>query len=653
MHKPKWCLFYDNHTMAMVPDVGKGFDVERFTDRVKACGVDFITFHARCNQGYTYYDTKIGMRHPSLDYDLFGKLVESCKRKGIAISAYFNAGLSHDEGQSHREWLRLSPEGQLYSRDWATPFYKSMCFNTGYGDHLEAMIKEVVENYPVDGLFIDGTSTPIGYPCIGEECVREMRELNMDWRNEDERKEFGRLTSIKMMRRICDAALGINSDLLIYFNDPGPETMKEYATYYECECLPTHQDWGYESLPVYSHYFRTLGKETVLNMTGRFHIKWGDFGGIRTRPSLEYDCIYGLANGMRPNVGGHFHPRGDINDAVFDLIEDVYKDLQQYDPWFEDAEPLAEIAVVSTKELRGANIEPMKSPARILSELRQQFDIVTKAGDWDKYKVIILPDEVVFDEEIAARIRKHLDNGGKVISSYHSGLDPEKKQFALEAWDMEYLGEDPVNPPYLQIDGDFAEGTPKMPLCLYDPGSGIRAGESAEVLARIVDPYFNKGFDGSHAVYYTPPDKVTDKPAAVRCGEIVHFSHPVFSIYFNHGPLYIRRMISNALAELLPEPLLKIDNLPAFGRTSVTSQPNRRNVFVMGYVPENRGASAVMIEDRISMPGIKLALRLDGRIPKKVYLVPDGPELTFEIKDNYIHVELPEIRGYAIAVFEE
>jgi len=656
MHKPKWCLFYDNHTMAMLPDVGKGFDVERFTDRVKACGVDFLTFHARCNQGYAYYDTKIGTRHPSLDYDLFGRLLTSCKRKGIAVSAYFNAGLSHDEGLRRREWLRVSPKGETYTGDWANPFYKTMCYNTSYGDHLEAMVKEVVENYPIDGLFIDGIMIPIIYPCIGVECIEKMRAMNLDWQRPEDLEKFGTHTAIEMMERINRSALDINPDLLLYFNCPPPETYRgDLCTYLECECLPTYQAWSYETLPVYSHYLRTLGKETVLNMTGRFHIRWGDFGGIRTKPSLEYDCIYGLANGMRPNIGGHFHPRGDINDAVFDLIESVYKELQQYDPWFDGTEPLTDIAVVSPEEVYWANDNLMKSPARILSELKQQFDIVAPAGDWSKYRTLVLPDNVLFTSEIATKVQRHLDKGGTVISSYHSGLDPARERFVLDAWQMKYSGEDPVNPPYLQIEGRLAESTPGMPLCLYETGSLVEAGEGAEVLAWVIDPYFNKGFDAERCIYYTPPDKITEKPAALCCGDgkLIHFSHPIFSIYYNYGSLYIRQMVANALADLLPEPLLKTANMPSFACTAVASQPNRRNVYVMGYVPENRGTSAVMIEDRISMPGIRISLRLDGRKPKKVYLAPDGPNLTCEVNGNYVDVELPDVRGYAIVVFEE
>lgn len=81
MHHPRWALFYDFHTMPACPDVGEKFDVETFIDHVKACGVDCIVFPARCNLGMAYYDTAIGIRHPSLKYDLLGRLVDACQSR--------------------------------------------------------------------------------------------------------------------------------------------------------------------------------------------------------------------------------------------------------------------------------------------------------------------------------------------------------------------------------------------------------------------------------------------------------------------------------------------------------------------------------------------------------------------------------------------
>ncbi|MBO4303149.1 MAG: hypothetical protein J6A21_01045 [Lentisphaeria bacterium] len=103
MTKFKYALFFDFHTSTEIPDVGKTFDAEAFTDQVKSCGVDFITWHARCNQGNAYYDTRCGKRHPSLKFDMIRSIGEACRRKGIKFSVYFNGYFSDEELLQHRD----------------------------------------------------------------------------------------------------------------------------------------------------------------------------------------------------------------------------------------------------------------------------------------------------------------------------------------------------------------------------------------------------------------------------------------------------------------------------------------------------------------------------------------------------------------------
>ena len=169
MAKFKYALFYDFHTATDIPDVGAKFDAEAFTDQVKACGVDFLTWHARCNQGNAYYDTRYGERHPSLKFDLFGKIAESCHRKGIRISAYFNGGLSDEELLHNPDWMQISPSGTCLNARRPSAEMRTACYNSPYREHLKDMVRELADNYPVDGFFFDCMSTR--HTCVCPVCV--------------------------------------------------------------------------------------------------------------------------------------------------------------------------------------------------------------------------------------------------------------------------------------------------------------------------------------------------------------------------------------------------------------------------------------------------------------------------------------------------
>jgi hypothetical protein len=602
--------------------------------------------------GMAYYDTEVGIKHPALKYDLFGKLVHACQKKGIAVSAYLNGGLSNEEGIRHRDWTTIDFDGREYSEERFTPYVRRMCYNSPYRKHLIAMIKEIAEKYPVSGFFIDCMSA---HPCICPTCIKEMRKSGINWNDKSEVTEFSRSSAAKLAQDISAAVKKINRDYLLYFNGVDYETQLEAGTYFECECIPSRSDWGYEYLPVLSHYMRTLnnGSVPLLNMNGRFH-DWGDFGGLRPENAIKSELLYGLANGMRPNIGDHFHPRGDINEPVFGMIRNVYKELQRYEEWFDNASNLAEIAVVYPKTLSEIRQdEELRGVVRMLSELKQQFDIVTKASDWDKYQILIFPDSILFDKEIAGRVKNHLRAGKKIIASAFSGLDLTKQKFVLENdWGVIYDGDCDFSPAYFVSSGSLSEGIPEMPNSTYSEGAKIKALESTKICAKIVKPYFDTQWDGLHAFFYNPPERETDLPFLVVNNNVAHFSHAIFSGYKKWASIPLRKIFSNVLDHFLPEPILKTRNLPSFARAFVCEQNSRRIIHILAYLPEKRGHDSEIIEDEISIADIEIALHQDAGDTQKLYLAPENKNIKFTTENNYIKFKLPLLKGYAMIIVE-
>lgn len=184
----RYALFFDFHTSGRIEGVGKDFQPGEFTDRIVACGVDFITFHARCNQGYAYYDTRIGIRHPGLSFDLFGELAGVCREKGICLAAYFNGTLSGAESLLHRDWNVISPEGRVYpEHNRITPYCRKLCMNSPWREHLASMMEEVLEKYYVAGFFIDCVHPQ---KCVCPYCVEKMRKRGLEVSRPEELDRF-------------------------------------------------------------------------------------------------------------------------------------------------------------------------------------------------------------------------------------------------------------------------------------------------------------------------------------------------------------------------------------------------------------------------------------------------------------------------------
>ena len=661
MQQPQWALFFDFHTMPANPDVGRAFDMEAITSWIADCGADFVVFPARCNLGTAYYPTKVGIPHPAMERDLYGDLVKACHERGIAISAYMNIGLSHEEAYRHRDWTVLRADGRMYGEPFGNSFCRSMCYNTGYAEHVTAMAREVVDWYDVDGLFFDCFHTP---PCIGVECMEAMRAAGVDHEDPIALNDFNYRKMLAMGRRLSDAARASKDGLLLYFNGLDYAAQAELGSYLELECLP-QGGWGYELLPTVSRYMRTLGKP-VLNMTGRFQKSWGDFGGIRPAHSVLYDCLYGIANGIPPTIGDHFHPRGDLNRAVMELDRGIYGQLQPLQPWIDDARPVVEIANLVVVDYPGyawnggdrparktAAMESLKAATRMLCELKMQFDNAGPTAPWQDYRVLVLPDVVEVDAALAERLGEHLDRGGAILSTGWSGLDEKRQRFALDAWGVDFQGDDPFDPAYVEFSPALGDGLPDMPVTLYERGTAIAARDRTEVLATITAPYYSDHWDGRHGYRYTPPDSNTGRPAVTRNGRVAHASHPLFHTYYTSGALPLRQIVANLLDHFLPQPLVRAPGAPSYCRITVTSQPGRRMVYVLAYLPESRGAGVNMIEEPLELSDLTLDLRLDGRPPQRAYLAPGGEPLELTADDTYATVTVPRVRGWSVVVFEE
>lgn len=652
MHKPKYALFFDNHTMAGVPDVGSEFNAEEFSDQIKACGVDYVGFTAKCNQGFCYYPTKTGIIHPSLKTDMFGSFVNACKKKNITVAAYFNCGLSNEDALRHLDWCTISPKGEIlhpgvFELGWVTPYLRTMCLNSPYRDYLITLIKEVAGLYPIGGFLLDSFN---GFPCICPECIRLMKKQGIDFRNNDAVAQFARDSAFQLAKLIKKSIDEISKDYLIYFLGISYED-NAIGSYLECECLPTYPCWGYDYLPIMAHHLRTLAGDDrpILNMTARFY-EWGDFGSLRPKAGIAYDVYYGLANGMRPNIGGHIHPRGSTQPAIFNRIKEVYQEVQQYEEWYAGAKNAADIGVISSQKI--SKTPALIGTVRMLSELKQQFDIINTSSDFDKYACLILPDDVLLTPHIAEKIKKYIASGKPVLATGNSGLDSEKTHFLLEKeWGVTFAGPCPFEPSFFKPAAKISDDLPEIPLALYTRGLHVKALAETEIAGYLIKPYFNREFDGVYSNYYLPPDKITDLPSVVFSGKVCYITHPVFSAYHSLASVDLRTLVKNCLSVLLPDPLIRVKGLPSFGKVFVTRQQSRTMLHFLNYVPELRGKSEI-VEEPLVTGNITAQLRLDGKKPARIYAAPERRDLSYKVKDNYAGITVGTMCGYGMAVVE-
>ena len=363
----------------------------------------------------------------------------------------------------------------------------------------------------------------IGAACVCATCLAQIVEQGVELEDPNQLRAFTLAAERRFMDRVTAAIRAKKPEQAIFYNSRlrmgwdseacnRPEL--DNFTHLEIELLPGGF-WGYDHFPMYVRYFQTFPRE-LLAMTGRFHTTWGDFGGLRNRAALEFECFQALAHGAAISIGDQLHPRGRLDPAVYARIGEVYAQVERYEPWCFNTVALADIAVLS------ANIDPWETiinesdrgALHVLEQLKQQFHFVDTGADLAPYAVVILPDAVPVDAALAGRLRDYLAAGGSLLISDRAGLDAATGDFALtDQIGVRYQGPAPFAPDYLALEPALADRIEPMSHICELPGALITAAPGAEVLARSGAPYFNRTWRHFNSHQYTPMD-ARDRRAA-------------------------------------------------------------------------------------------------------------------------------------------
>ncbi len=648
----------DFHTSPAIPDIGVDFDPDEFVATLKAAHVNSVTVFAKCHHGYSYYPTKIGTVHPGLKRDLLGEMIDALHKAGIRAPVYTTLTWDELAWTTHPEWRHLTPDGRVgWTGTPLKPGWKNLCMNTGYGDYVIAQIEEVLDLYDGDGVFIDIVRY-MGAPCVCATCLSQMQAEGVDPTDAGQIGAFARSVERRFLTKCSSAIRAKDPRQTIFYNarlnmdwDPelGNRPEVQEFTHFEIESLPGGF-WGYDHFPLSVRYFQTFGLE-LLAMTGRFHTMWGDFGGLRNRAALTYECFTALAHGAACSIGDQLHPRGRLDPTVYARIGEVYAEVEKCELWVAGSRPLPDIGVIVAthggSSHEGEFSEADRGVLHVLEQCHHQFEFLDKSCDPSLYELVILADEVRVDAELAAKLRSYVRAGGKLLVSDRSGLDEASGDFWLaDLMGVHYAGRAPFAPDYLVIDPELATGIEPMAYACENQGARVTVETGARVLAWAAAPYFNRTWEHFCSHQYTPMDRVTDEAVVVQSadGAVIYCARPLFTEYAETARRVHKQVLANCIARLLPRPRIGANNLPTTAQVTVRGQGADLIVHLLHYVHQRRGKTLDIVEDVIPLHDVKVSVRT-SRSPSAVRLVPENQPIVWQYEDGYVRFEAPRLDG--------
>ena len=128
------------------------FDPKGWAEAWRRAGVRSLFLLTKHHDGVMHYPSTYRKEKPERDY--FGEQVEELRRAGIRAFPYYSIGPDNWAGDAHPEWLVRTQAGTPYDNSgWLN--FSWMCLNTGYADLALGQIREIVETYGVDGIWLD------------------------------------------------------------------------------------------------------------------------------------------------------------------------------------------------------------------------------------------------------------------------------------------------------------------------------------------------------------------------------------------------------------------------------------------------------------------------------------------------------------------
>ena len=637
--------------------------IKQFQKAVKLGNLNSITIFAKCHHSWCYYPTKAGKMHPTLKFDLLGKMIKACHEIGVRCPIYITVGWSSNDAINHPEWHSLNKDGSSvgFNKD-AKPTDPRPMFNwtmlsiaSAYRELVLEHTREIVNNYDVDGIFFDICHHRVDFNPVSVKAMTAAG-ISLDDHKACERWYDGQW--VAFMREANAIIHAKHPDATIFYNGRAeidtPREMLGCDTHFELEDLPTV--WGgYDKFPIRSKYFagstmpEVKGKH-MLAMSGKFHTAWGEFGGFKHPDAIKFEVASMIAFGARCSIGDQMHPNGEMDLETYKNIGVAYRYCEEIEKFGLDANPCANLGLYACRSTPHDN-----GISNMLLESQIDYAVIPQApasvADLAPYKTIILTGGQCLDQAAADVLSAWVKKGGNLIVFAEGALDKDKKKFLIDVG-AEYVGPGQFDVDYTVVGKELGSEVVKTPFLNYKSAHRVKPAKGVKVLATVREPFFSR----THEKYCSHQNtanrtEVAAHPAVIQHGRITYFAHALGDSYFHNAARIHRQLFINAVHRVHKKPLATA-TLPSGGRFNFVRQPqNKRYIAHLLYGPPMIRGRCQVIEDLVPLFDVPVTVRIPGNV-KKAVLPLSGKKLTMKKVGDTITVVVPKLQCHEVVVFE-
>jgi hypothetical protein len=383
--------------------------------------------------------------------------------------------------------------------------------------------------------------------------------------------------------------------------------------------------------------------------------------GIKSRELMSAKAHAAVSGGGAMVFIDGIDPVGTLNPSVYERIGSVFAETMRYDEC-QGGALCQDVAVYAsliskfdpadngkppndaTLSRRSPHVDGVVNACRALISAHIPFGVITRhnLAQLGNHKILVLPNVLLMDAEEAGALREFVGMGGCLYASkYTSLVTPDGRRqpdFQLaDLFGASYRGEVAEQVTFV-APTDGAQGalgpfSAKYPLGLSGSQLRLAVRPETQVLGSLVLPYTDpRDIDRFASIHSNPPGIATGEPAVV-----MH--------RFGKGQvIYAAGEVESALTPGLLAGLLNLFGVPfsleaeAPACVEVTLfDDQQRGRYVINLLNFQRELPNIPID------GIRLRLRLAGRRPGRLSLLPDGEDLGYVREGNVVELDAPRL----------
>ena len=409
-----------------------------------------------------FYPTKLEYHYtnPYMQDNMLGEVIRKCHEAGIRVMVRFDFSRAHESIlEAYPDWFYISPEGNrinnhgMYTVSINAPYEQEYIFR---------IVEEVIDNYPIDGLFMNmfgyQTWDPYRgvYHGIDQNPYEKKRFFNWsggmtlplleNYSDPVYRKyvEFKDFTTAELLERLQKMVKSKNEQIAICtYRD-------EYVDIIRHETLTRELPyWPYHASDNVNHIENSYPVHIVSNASIQQISFQSRYNAIE--PEEATIRLYqNIANGSGLDISlmGDFRDYED--ERNYGAIREIYHFHKKYEPYFGRYTSPAKIAVVAPGFWPGGeSMEEYRGIQKMLKEAHLQFDIIENSqmgklkNKIKKYQLIILPDINQLDTEAISVLTELIDEGTNLIATNRSlsgNPGTLKELFGATAVDRDHNG---------------------------------------------------------------------------------------------------------------------------------------------------------------------------------------------------------------------